>query len=82
VPLHPDVSAVAGPRLIIERREADVFDIYPPRHTADPRDDEDEEPKRDRIPDTPPTEPEPVPVQEPPPPPDEERGPLIASARR
>jgi hypothetical protein len=39
--------------------------------------DDDKEPEKDDTPDTPPTEPEPVPIKEPPPPP-EKQGPYIA----
>jgi hypothetical protein len=49
-----------------------------PRHKGELIDDErDKEPEGDQVPDTPPTEPEPVPMTEPPPPP-EKRGPFIA----
>jgi hypothetical protein len=49
-----------------------------PRRKGELIDDErDKKPERDEIPDTPPTEPQPVPVEEPPPQPDKQ-GPLIA----
>ena len=49
-----------------------------PRHRGEQIGDErDKTPEPDRIPDTPPTEPEPVPIEEPPPP-AEKRGPYIA----
>jgi hypothetical protein len=52
-----------------------------PRRRGEIIDDErDKTPERDDIPDTPPTEPEPVPVEEPPAAP-EKQGPYIVSAR-
>jgi hypothetical protein len=49
-----------------------------PRRRGELIDDErDKKPERDEIPDTPPTEPQPVPVEEPPPAP-EKQGPFIA----
>jgi hypothetical protein len=53
----------------------------PPRRGEKIDDDTDNKPERDKVPDTPPTEPEPVPVQEPPRTPDK-RGPFIAHETR
>ena len=51
-----------------------------PRHRGEIIDDErDKTPERDDIPDTPPTEPEPIPVKEPPPAP-EKQGPYIVNS--
>ena len=49
-----------------------------PPHRGERIDESDDKKReRDKVPDTPPTEPEPMPVREPPPPP-EKRGPFIA----
>ena len=58
-----------------------LFTDVPPR-TGDLIDDEGEGKRdRDETPDTPPTEPEPIPIKEPPLPPDK-RGPVIVSGTR
>jgi hypothetical protein len=53
----------------------------PPRRGENIDEDKDKKPERDKVPDTPPTEPEPVPVEEPPRRPDK-RGPYIVQFGR
>jgi hypothetical protein len=58
---------------VAKRRKRRQDDQDVPRRRGELIDDErDKKPERDEIPDTPPTEPQPVPVEEPPPAPDKQ----------